>query len=466
MERVKDTPTDDDNDDFQDKVSVRHPSQLELRDTEGKTFLILAGVGKIEALTYLLDVGANVNAQDFNGLTALMIAVKCGNIDCVNLLLEKGEAKSHYQDNFGSTALHLAIQFGCNMDIIRTLVSNWANSNIKNFVGQKPVDIVPSHEGDVKEYLLSSPTERAGCLFKALSKEFEDLTSKAEEMLVEVANSSSSPRIRVIQSPSKHRNDRVKCCGSIYITGQGSDSDIAIQTSLSELIRRYTVLRIALQHQISELATDYGDANFSDDKVYLRSNSQCSITDKSIGKYSDSMVSKRIAFQNIPNEKMVMAEIQWCLEALSEVCRIFANIFPHAKSLLEINRWSLLQEGKDGNTKTNWITLPLKITKIEESTRKKNGWGANFLKGCIVKSIIPLRKSSSVLVEIAPILSKPLLLHKKYSIQPEDDIHPKLSIQNILFSQVPELYEQHLTKLSNKSIDSISNIETRCCMIS
>jgi hypothetical protein len=71
-----------------------------------------------------------------------------------------------------------------------------------------------------------------------------------------------------------------------------------------------------------------------------------------------------------------------------------------------------------------------------------------------------------VLVEIAPILSKPLLLHKKYSIQPEDDIHPKLSIQNILFSQVPELYEQHLTKLSNKSIDSISNIETLCCMIS
>jgi hypothetical protein len=460
MEGEKNAPTAPEKVIFQDKIGGRRPSQLELRDTEGKTLLILAGVGKIEALTYLLDLGANVNAQDFDGFTALMVAVKGGHIDCVNLLLEKGEAKLHYQDNFGSTALHLAIQFGCNMDIIRTLVSNWADSGIRNVLGQKPINIIPSHKDDVRKYLSSSATERAGCLFKALGREFEDLTSKAIEMLVEATNSGSS-----IKSSSNRKSVRVSCYHGIYITGEGSDSDLAIQTSLSELITRYIVLRIALQHQISELAIDYGEIDLP--SVFpLSSNSQCSITDNSMENYSDSIVSKKIAVTNIPTETNVMAEIQWCLEALSEICRIFTILFPHAKSLLEINKWSFLQEGKEGSAITNWITLPFNMSKVKDLPEINSGWGINIFKARKVIPIVSLKGNGKALAEVELFISKSFNHHeRKGSIQPEDGFPPRLSIQNILFSQAPELYEQHLKTLSKESLVISTKLEPQSCMI-
>lgn len=453
----------------------RSSSQLEARDATGRTLLILAGEGNFEALISLIDLGANVNAQDFNGLTALMIAVKGGNIDCINVLLQKGEAKTHYQDNFGSTVLHLAIQSGCNLHIIKTLVSNFADLEIKNSIGQKPIDIVPGYDNGVKRYLLSSPIEMAGCLFKALGKEFEDLKRKAEEMLLEAANFSSSFSNLTVQSSSRRRNGaRLSSYRGIYMTGQGSISEIATQISLSELISRFAVLRVALQHQVSELATDYGDRDYPIENMHYLSSGKSShdITDESVGKHSDSVGSKRVDLSNIPTERIVMVEIQWCLEALSEICRIFSIIFPHAKSLLEINTWSLLQEEKQGNM-TNWVTLPLKETKMKKLPSLKGSRVTNFMKDLRVKPLTSLRASGQgqvdgkALAEIEHLLSSSRFLHEISGMKAIDNILPKLSIQNILFSQMPELYEQHLTAI-NKQYESIENttkIKTCFCVI-
>ena len=63
--------------------------------------------GNLEEVKALLDQGANVNAADKTGTTALMLAAKQGNSDIVNTLLAKG-ANINATDNYGRTALKVA----------------------------------------------------------------------------------------------------------------------------------------------------------------------------------------------------------------------------------------------------------------------------------------------------------------------------------------------------------------------
>ena len=59
------------------------------------------------AIQLLLDIGANVNYQDDNGYTALMVAVGINNIDIIHQLLQAG-ADVHIQAKNGVTALTVA----------------------------------------------------------------------------------------------------------------------------------------------------------------------------------------------------------------------------------------------------------------------------------------------------------------------------------------------------------------------
>ena len=59
------------------------------------------------AVQCLLDIGANVNYQDDNGYTALMVAVSINNIDIIHQLLQ-ADADVHIQGKNGATALIVA----------------------------------------------------------------------------------------------------------------------------------------------------------------------------------------------------------------------------------------------------------------------------------------------------------------------------------------------------------------------
>jgi len=69
-------------------------------DYKGWTPLIYAATGGHDALAaYLLDQGANVNAESANGTTALMMAVREGKGTTVDLLVKRGADVNHRNEN-------------------------------------------------------------------------------------------------------------------------------------------------------------------------------------------------------------------------------------------------------------------------------------------------------------------------------------------------------------------------------
>ena len=77
-------------------------------DYKGWTPLIYASTGgRDNVVAYLLDQGANVNAESANGTTALMMAVREGKGTTVDLLVKRGADVNHRNEN-GISALDWA----------------------------------------------------------------------------------------------------------------------------------------------------------------------------------------------------------------------------------------------------------------------------------------------------------------------------------------------------------------------
>lgn len=96
-------------------------ADVNARDEDGATALILAAcTGRDEVLEILLDNGADVNAQEKDGNTALMMAAFFGDVSTLQLLLDTG-ADIDIKAKDGATALTLAESEG-HEDIVEILI--------------------------------------------------------------------------------------------------------------------------------------------------------------------------------------------------------------------------------------------------------------------------------------------------------------------------------------------------------
>jgi ankyrin repeat protein len=82
-------------------------AKIDARSNLGSPLFLAASEGKLDAVRYLLDAGANVNASDKQGRTALAEAAYYGHVDVVRELLLQGADINAVSDD--GTALDIAI---------------------------------------------------------------------------------------------------------------------------------------------------------------------------------------------------------------------------------------------------------------------------------------------------------------------------------------------------------------------
>jgi len=117
------------------KKTVEKGAEIDAADPAGNTALMWAArEGNVPGLDVLDSAGANLDAEDDKGLTALMWAVEQGQAGSVEMLIKKG-ADSGLQDKNGKTALMRAAVKG-DATIVTLLIKHGASGEVKDRAGK------------------------------------------------------------------------------------------------------------------------------------------------------------------------------------------------------------------------------------------------------------------------------------------------------------------------------------------
>lgn len=133
------------------------PENINCRDALGRNSTPLhlaAGYNNYEVAEYLLENGADVNAQDKGGLIPLHNASSYGHVDIAALLI-KHNTKVNATDKWGFTPLHEATQKG-RTQLCALLLAHGADPYTKNQEGQLPLTLATAE--DVKCLLQDAMT--------------------------------------------------------------------------------------------------------------------------------------------------------------------------------------------------------------------------------------------------------------------------------------------------------------------
>jgi ankyrin repeat protein len=109
--------------------------------------------GKLEAAQFLLDCGAEINAQDNGYRSPLFLAVEGGHIEITRMLLKRG-ARTDFIDVLHCTPLHIAVSMS-NIQGVRLLLEHGADVNVRDGAGETPSQIALQMREDEIAKLLS-----------------------------------------------------------------------------------------------------------------------------------------------------------------------------------------------------------------------------------------------------------------------------------------------------------------------
>ena len=105
---------------------------------------LAAGYNNLEVAEFLLENGADVNAQDKGGLIPLHNASSYGHLDIAALLI-KFHTVVNATDKWGFTPLHEAAQKG-RTQLCALLLAHGSDPTLKNQEGQTPLDLASADD--------------------------------------------------------------------------------------------------------------------------------------------------------------------------------------------------------------------------------------------------------------------------------------------------------------------------------
>ena len=131
------------------------------KDVKGTTPLYAAagfggrsGFDNSAIMSALLAHGADVNAKDKNGLTALHQAASHGSPSLVEILLAHHADVNATSQKTGTTPLHMAVQFGKNIQNMELLIKHGALVNLKTVKSDTPLKMAVFNNDKEKVLLL------------------------------------------------------------------------------------------------------------------------------------------------------------------------------------------------------------------------------------------------------------------------------------------------------------------------
>ncbi|XP_064089251.1 poly [ADP-ribose] polymerase tankyrase-like [Macrobrachium nipponense] len=138
-----------------------NPENINCRDSQGRNSTPLhlaAGYNNLEVAEYLLENGADVNAQDKGGLIPLHNASSYGHLDIAALLI-RFQTAVNATDRWGFTPLHEAAQKG-RTQLCALLLAHGADPYLKNQEGQTPLHLATAEDvrSLLQDAMMSQPS--------------------------------------------------------------------------------------------------------------------------------------------------------------------------------------------------------------------------------------------------------------------------------------------------------------------
>lgn len=134
-------------------------ADIEAQDEEGKTALHWSSErGHLKIVLILLSNGANVDSMAYNGWTALHLAAQKGHVEMIALLLDQG-ADANLKTADGHSPLHVAMESG-RVEAVEALLISGADASQKTYSGMSLVQVATT-DSMLKTLMESSSGSRA-----------------------------------------------------------------------------------------------------------------------------------------------------------------------------------------------------------------------------------------------------------------------------------------------------------------
>lgn len=131
---------------------------LNLRDKYGRTPVFIAAQnGDLNALSLLINAGADINKRSYNGKTPLLSAVENNHADCAFKCVKSG-ANVKLKDYDGNDVLLTAVR-GKNAGTVKAILPLVENINIRDASGSTPLMIASATDKTVTELLVKNGAE-------------------------------------------------------------------------------------------------------------------------------------------------------------------------------------------------------------------------------------------------------------------------------------------------------------------